>query len=148
MALRWAAVRKTPGYYSAIVSDVVLVDHRVGCLSIPLRAECSNLSGSGSLLRQILVSTFVGGFVPLSVRVFLQIHCHGHIRCDPCLVVYGLYGVGSFHAAAAAVVSNIRVRWGYLATELRSHSHYSSYIEAVLVVDRHSARAVVYGSPN
>ena len=64
MALCWAAVGMTPGYYSAIVADVVLVDHRVGYSSTPLRSECSNSSGSGSLLRQIVGSAFFGGFSP------------------------------------------------------------------------------------
>ena len=148
MALRWAAVGIPPGDYSAIVSDVVLVEQHVGCSSIPLRAECSNLSGSGSFLRRILVSAFVGGFVPLPVRALLQIRCRGHFRDDPCLVVYGRQGVGSFHVAAADVAGNIGVGWGELAMELRSHSHDSSHIEAVLVVDWHSARAVVDGSPH
>ena len=51
MALRWDAVGMPPGDYSAIVADVVLIDHCVGCSSIPLRDECSNFSVSGSLLR-------------------------------------------------------------------------------------------------
>ena len=80
MALRCAAVGMPPGDYSAIVADVVLVDRRVGFSSIPLRAECSNFSGSGSLLRRILSSVFVGGFVPLPVRALLQIHRRGYGR--------------------------------------------------------------------
>ena len=113
MALLWAAVGMTLVYYSTIVADVVLVDHRVGCSSTPLCDECSNSSGSGSLLRKILGSAFVGGFVPLPVRIFLQIRCRGHIRGDPCLVVYDRQWVGSF-VAAAAVAGNIGVGWGEL----------------------------------
>ena len=146
MALRWAAVGIPPGDYSTIVADVVLVDYCVGCLSILLRAECSNSSGSGSLLRRILGYAFVGGFTPLPVRTFLQFFCRGHFRGNPCLVVYGHQGVGSFHVAADAIADNIGVGWGEIAMELLSHSHYSSHIEAVLVVDRHYARAVVDGS--
>ena len=93
MALRWADVAMPPGDYSAIVADVVLVDHRVGCSSILLWSECSNFSGSGSVLRRILGFAFVWGFVPLPVRAFLQIHCRGHFRGDPCLVVYAPRGL-------------------------------------------------------
>ena len=148
MALRWAAVGITPGYYSAIVADVVLIDHHVGCSSTPLCDECSNSSGSGSLLRKIVGSGFVGGFVPLPVRVFLQFRCCGHIRGDPCLVVYGRQWVGS-SLADAAVVGNIGVELGELDMALCSHPHCRFHIEAVLVVvARHSARAVVDGSPH
>ena len=146
MALHWAAVGMPPGCYSAIVVDVVLVDHRVGCSLTPLRAECSNLSGSASLLQRIVGSALVGGFVPLPTRILLQIRCRGHICGNPCLVVYGHQWVGSFVAAAAA--GNIGVVRGELAMELRSHSHYRFHIVAVLVVARHYARAVVDGSPN
>ena len=93
MALRWDAVGMPPGDYSAIVADIVLFDHRIGCSSILLRAECSNSSGSGSLLQRILGSAFVGGVFPLPVRAFLQIHCRGHFRGDPCLVVYAPRGL-------------------------------------------------------
>ena len=135
MALRWDAVGMPPGYYSDIVADVVLVDHRVGCLATPLRAVCSNSSGSG----------FVGGFAPLPMRLFLQICCCGHICGEPCLVVYGHQWDGSF-VAAVDVAGNIGVVQGELAMELRSHSHYRFHIVAVLVVARHSALAVVNGS--
>ena len=147
MALHWAAVGMPPGCYSAIVVDVVLVDHRVGCSSTPLRAECSNLSGSASLLQRIVGSALVGGFVPLPARILLQIRCRGHIRGNPCLVVYGHQWVGSF-VAAAAVAGSIGVVREELAMELRSHSHYRFHIVAVLVVARHYAQAVVDGSPH
>ena len=138
MALRWDAVGMPPGYYSAIVDEVVLFDHRVGCSSTPLRADSSNSSGSG----------FVGGFVPLPVRAFLQICCRGHIHGDSCLVVYGCQWVGS-SVAATAVAGNIGVGWGELAMALRSHPHCRFHIEAVLVVvSQHSMRAVVDGSPH
>ena len=147
MALRWAAVGMPPGCYSAIVADVFLVDHHVGCSSTLIRAACPNSSGSGSLLRRIVGSAFVGGFAPLPVRVFLQICCRSHICGDPCLFVYGHQWVGSF-IAAAAVDGNIGFGLGELAMELRSQFHYSSHIEAVFVVARNSARAVVDGSPH
>ena len=137
MALRWAAVGIPYGYYSAIVADVVLVNHHVGFLSTPLRDVCSNSSGSG----------FVGVYVPLPVLLFLQIRCRGHIHGDSCLVVYGRQWVGSF-VAATSVAGNIGVGWGELAMELRSHFHYSSHIVAVLVVAQHSAQAVVAWSPH
>ena len=138
MVLRWAAVGIPPGYYSAIVADVFLIDHRVGCLSTPLRAVCSNSSGFG----------FVGGFIHLPVRVPLQIHCRGHICGDSCLVVYSRQWVGRF-VFVAAVAGNIGVGWGELAIALRFHPHCRFHIEAVLVVvARHSARAVVDGSPH
>ena len=82
------------------------------------------------------------------MHAFIQICCCGHIRGDPCLVVYGCQGVGSFHVTAAASAGNIGVGWGELSMELHYHSHYSSNIEAVLVVDRHSVRAVVDVSPH
>ena len=148
MALRWAAVGIPHGCYSVIVSGVVLVDHRVGCSSTPLWAECSNSSGSVSLLWRIVGSALVDGFVPLPVLILPQIRCRGHIRGDPCLVVYGHQWVESFVAAAAAVAGNIGVVQGELAMELRSHSHYRFHIVAVLVVARHYARAVVDGSPH
>ena len=87
-------------------------------------------------------SASVGGFVPLPVHSFLQIRCRGHIRGNPCLVVYSRQWVGSFVDAAAAA-GNIVVGWGELAMELRSHSHYSSHIQAVLIVAWNSARAAV-----
>ena len=136
MALRWAAVEMPPGYDSSIVAEVVLFDHCTGCSSTPLRAACSNSSGS----------VFVGGFVPLPVRVFLQICCRGHIHSDSCIVVYGRQWVGSF-VAAADVAGNIGVGWGELAMELRSHPHCRFHIEAVLVVVAwYSAWAIVDGS--
>ena len=136
-----------PGCYSAIVAGFVLVDHHVGCSSTPLRAECSNSSGSASLLWQIVGSAPVGGFFPLPVRILLQIRCRGYIRDDSCLVVYGHQWAGSF-VTAVAVAGNIGVLLGEIAMELRSHSHYRSHIVAVLVVARHSALAVVDGSPH
>ena len=147
MALRWAAVGMTPGCYSAIVADVVLVDHRVGCSSTLLRAVCSNLSGSASLLWRIVGSAPVGGFFPLPVRILLQIRCRGHILGDSCLVVFGHQWAGS-SVAAVAVAGKFGVVRGELAMELRFHSHYRFHIVAVLVVARHSTLAVVDGSPH
>ena len=146
MALRWSTVGMPPDCYFAIVDGVVLVDHRVGCPSTPLRDECSNSSGSASLLWRIVGSAPVGGFVSLPVRIILQIHCRGHIRSNPCLVVYGHQWAGSF--VVVVVAGNIGVVRGELAMELRSHSHYRFHIVAVLVVARNSALAVVGGSPH
>ena len=89
----------------------------------------------------------VGGFVPLPVHVLLQIRCRGHIRGDPCLVVYGHQWAGSF-VVVVVVAGNIGVVRGEIAMELRYHSYYRYHIVAVLVVARHSARAVVDESPH
>ena len=69
-----------------------------------------------------MVSAPVGDFVPLPVRILLQIRCRGHIRGDPCLVVYGHQWDGNF-VSHVSVAGNIGVVWGELAIELRSHSH-------------------------
>ena len=147
IALRWAAVGMPPGCYSAIVAGVVLVDHRVGCFSTPLRAECSNSSGSTSLLWRIVGSAPVGGFVPLPVIILFQIRCRGHILGDSCIVVFGHQWAGS-SVAAVAVVGEFGVVQGELTMELLSHSHYRFRIVVVLVVAWHSPLAVVDGSPH
>ena len=147
MALRWAAVGMPPGYYYATVSGVVLADYRVGCSSTLLWAECSNSSGSASLLWRIVGSVPVGGFVPLPVRKLLQIRCRGHILGDPCLVVFDHQWAESF-VTAVGVAGNIGVVRGGIDMELRSHSHYRFHIVAVLVVARNSALAVVDKSPH
>ena len=66
------------------------------------------MSGSASLLWRIVGSAPVGGFVPLPVRILLQIRCCGHICGEPCLVVYGHQWDGSF-VAAVDVAGNIGV---------------------------------------
>ena len=147
ISLCWAAVGMPPGCYSAIVAGIFLVGHHVGCSSTPLLAECSNSSGSASLLWQIVGSAPVGGFVPLPVRMLLQIRCRGHILGDSCLVVFGHQWAGS-SVAAVAVVGKFGVVRGGLAMEPRSHSHYRFHIFAVLVVARHSVLAVLDGSPH